>query len=75
MNPKRMRFSILVLAVYAALGVVGVFSQVSSSGDGDRSPNLAETVAPAERGVGNSGGDVSAEQSLQWHSFLPGSFR
>ena len=75
MNSKRMRFSILVLAVYAVLGVVGVFSQAQSPGDADCIPNLAEMVAPSERGIGSSGGDVSAEQSLPWHSFLPGSFR
>jgi hypothetical protein len=75
MNSKRMRFSILVLAVYAVLGVVGVFSQAQTSGDADSIPKLVEIVAPAERGIGSSGGDASAEESLQWHSFLPGSFR
>jgi hypothetical protein len=75
MNSKRMRFSILVLAVYAVLGVVGVFSQSQASGDADSIPGLVEMAAPSERGIGSSGGDVSIEESLQWHSFLPGSFR
>lgn len=72
MNSKRMRFSILVLAVYAVLGVVGVFSQTQTSVDADSISTMAESSDSARSG---SGGDVSVEESLQWHSFLPGAFR
>lgn len=74
MNSKRMRFSVLVLAVYVVLGVVGAFSQSSISGDLIGVGQLSKSDTPVEHSRSNSGGEASAEHSLQWHSFLPGAF-
>lgn len=71
MNSKRMRFGFLVLAVYALLGVVGVYSQSTSA------PQVCVTELPSiakvvDTSTSNSGGDAA---SVEWHSFLPGAFK
>ncbi|MBK9654035.1 MAG: hypothetical protein IPO66_00675 [Rhodanobacteraceae bacterium] len=74
MNSKRIRFSFLVLAVYAVLGVVGVYSQSSNS-----SPEVCVTdiaaIATSVNGGQSDGGGSSTNASLEWHSFLPGAFK
>lgn len=76
MNSKRMYFSFLVLAVYAVLGVVGVYSQSSNSSAEIRMSDIADMAKGVDSGkASSSGGGSSANASLEWHSFLPGSFK
>ena len=72
MNSKRIRFSFLVLAVYAVLGVVGLYSQSNST------PEISVTdiaaIATSVNGAQSTSGGGSSD-SVEWHSFLPGSFK
>lgn len=79
MNSTRIRFGFLVLAVYAALGVIGVYSQspgpaatagVCPSGIAE----LASAASEADRQHSSSDGDTG-EVNVEWHSFLPGAFK
>lgn len=76
MNSTRMRFGFLVLAVYAALGVIGVYSKSPA-------PVTAEVCAADAAVIASAGGDSERRRSsdggseveVQWHSFLPGAFK
>ena len=72
MNSKRIRFSFLVLAVYAVLGVVGLYSQSTST------PEISVTdiaaIATSVNGAQSTSGGGGSD-SVEWHSFLPGSFK
>lgn len=70
MNNKRMRFGLLVLAIYAALGVIGISSRGT---DGSPATELAALAKSA--GTVHSGDAGAAEASVEWHSFLPGAFK
>jgi len=74
MNNKRMRFGFLVLAMYAALGVIGVSSRESAiSGSELMVSNVAvETTVSTSHSSSNEGGP---DVSVQWQSFLPGAFK
>lgn len=74
MNSKRIRFGFLVLAVYATLGVVGVYSQ-SPTTSTETCPtdiaSIASSAASTDRGRSSGG----ASANVEWHSFLPGAFK
>lgn len=74
MNPKRIRFSFLVLAVYAVLGVVGVYSQSTSPTPEICVTDIAAIATSVNSGPSSNGGG-SSNASLEWHSFLPGAFK
>lgn len=79
MNSTRIRFGFLVLAVYAVLGVIGVYSQspAPAASAGVCASDIAElagVASEADRQHSSSdggGGGVNVE----WHSFLPGAFK
>jgi|GEM_PF-1638288 len=75
MNNKRMRFGFLVLAMYAALGVIGVSSRESAiSGSELMVSNVAvEATVSTSHSSSNEGG--GPDVSVQWQSFLPGAFK
>lgn len=72
MNSKRMRFGFLVLAVYAMLGVVGLYSQAPTSTTEICATDIVNIAKSAE--IGNSSSD-GASANVEWHSFLPGAFK
>lgn len=72
MNNKRMRFGFLVLAIYGALGVVGIASRAPDANGGMQLAVLAKQAANAATS-GDGGGAANA--SVEWHSFLPGAFK
>lgn len=72
MNSKRMRFGFLVLAVYALLGVIGVYSQSPTSAPQVCATDLPSIAKAVDTSTSNSGGDAA---SVEWHSFLPGAFK
>lgn len=72
MNSKRIRFSFLVLAVYAVLGVVGLYSQSTNSATELGVTDIAAIAASVNPAQSTSGG---GSDSVEWHSFLPGSFK
>ena len=74
MNSKRMRFGFLVLAVYAVLGVIGVYSQTSTSTLEISVGNIAALATGVEKASSTSGGG-GGDSSAEWHSFLPGAFK
>jgi hypothetical protein len=73
MNSKRMRFGLLVLAVYAVLGAVAIAGQ-SSSNDAS-APDLAAIVTAAGASATQAGSNGGGDASVEWHSFLPGAFK
>ncbi|HWS26650.1 MAG TPA: hypothetical protein VN259_08790 [Xanthomonadales bacterium] len=73
MNSKRIRFSFLVLAVYAVLGVVGLYSQSPTSAPEICVSDIAAIATSVKTTQSTSGGGTS--ESLEWHSFLPGAFK
>lgn len=73
MNSKRIRFSFLVLAVYAVLGVVGLYSQSTTSKPAISVTDIAAIATSVNATQSTSGGGSS--DSVEWHSFLPGSFK
>lgn len=72
MNSKRMRFSFLVLAVYAVLGVVGLYSQLTNSAPEISVTDIAAIATSVNAAQSTSRG---SSDSVEWHSFLPGSFK
>lgn len=73
MNSKRMRFGLVALAVYAALGMVGLYTGAPCVLDCEQTTIAGESKAmspPVER-ASTSAPDLSVE----WQSFLPGSFK
>lgn len=75
MNSKRIRFSFLVLAVYAVLGVVGVYSQSTNLAPEVCVTDIAAIAASVNAGQSSSGGSGGSSDSREWHSFLPGAFK
>lgn len=76
MNSTRMRFGFLVLAVYAALGMIGVYSQSpapATAGVCAADAGLA-SAGESERQHSSSDGG-SSDVNVEWHSFLPGAFK
>jgi hypothetical protein len=73
MNNKRMRFGFLVLAIYAALGVVGIASRAPDASGGVQFAAIAKSATNAATSA--SGGGGAADASAEWHSFLPGAFK
>lgn len=76
MNSKRMRFGFLVLAVYATLGVVGVYSQSPTPTTEICATDIVSIAKSAKSsstsGTSNGGG---GSVNVEWHSFLPGAFK
>ncbi len=79
MNSKRISFGFLVLAVYAVLGVIGVYSPSPTSDTEICATDIvnlakdADVVGTASASASASGGSSSA--NVEWHSFLPGAFK
>lgn len=73
MNSKRIRFGLLVLATYAMLGVVGVYTQSPTPTAEICATDIVNIVKAADVVGTASGGGSSA--SVEWHSFLPGAFK
>lgn len=74
MHSKRIRFGFLVLAVYATLGVIGVYSQSptpSTEVCATDIATIAASAASSDRSSSSGGGSTNVE----WHSFLPGAFK
>ena len=78
MNSTRMRFGFLVLAVYAVLGVIGVYSQAPGA-QGQEVCITSGTIVASGRvdssDRGHSSSDGGSDVSVEWHSFLPGAFK
>ncbi len=78
MNSTRMRFGFLVLAVYAVLGVIGVYSQAPGA-QGQEVCITSGTLVAGNTGDSgdraHSSSDGGSEVSVEWHSFLPGAFK
>jgi len=72
MHSIRMRFGFLALAVYAVLGVVGVYSQSSSTAT---EASVSDTAALATRVEKARSSEDGTELNAEWHSFLPGAFK
>lgn len=77
MNSTRMRFGFLVLAVYAALGMIGVYSQSPAPATAGVCAtdvaNLADAGESERQHSSSDGG--SSDVNVEWHSFLPGAFK
>ncbi len=75
MNSKRISFGFLVLAVYAMLGVVGLYSAPTSTTEicATDVVSIATSATSADQSRASSGGGSSA--NVEWHSFLPGAFK
>jgi hypothetical protein len=73
MNAKRMRFSFLVLTVYAVLGIVGIYSETTGSNSAVRATDVTAIVISTDARQTSAEGAIDA--SIEWHSFLPGSFK
>jgi hypothetical protein len=79
MNSKRISFGFLVLAVYAMLGVVGVYTQSPTQATEVCATDIvsivkaADVVGTSSASSGSSSGSSSA--NVEWHSFLPGAFK
>ncbi len=77
MNSTRIRFGFLVLAVYAVLGVIGVYSQAPGA-QGDEVCITSGAIAGNSSDSGDrahSSSDGGSDISVEWHSFLPGAFK
>ena len=72
MHSNRMRFGFLALAVYAVLGVVGVYSQSSAATEAKMS-EIARLASRVE--AARSSSEDGTELNAEWHSFLPGAFK
>jgi len=71
-----MRFGFLVLAVYAVLGVIGVYSKSSPPATAEECVVEAAVIARAGGGPERRrSADGGSEVEVQWHSFLPGAFK
>jgi hypothetical protein len=75
MNSKRISFGFLVLAVYAVLGVVGLYSQPPSSTTEICATDIVNIATSADASGSSAGGGGSASANVEWHSFLPGAFK
>lgn len=73
MNSKRMVFGLLTLAIYAMLGVVGVYSQSPTPATEICATDIVNMAKSANASGGSSGGGGSV--NVEWHSFLPGAFK
>lgn len=74
MNSKRMRLGLVALAVYAALGMVGLYTGAPCVLDCE--PTLIAGESKSKPAAAVERTSTSApDLSVEWQSFLPGAFK